>query len=250
VRSFSTLYCGALLLWPLFAFANAPHGIELRLVPGSYQPGDVVEIQAEMRRADYAEFQLHVPTHPQLHFVAHTREPLRYKEGEYLQRSVLLLQPMSAGAFKLDAITASLSQGEQATEVPLPSLEFFVNSYEATDDSKELEPLPMHSFVPPGASGFLGLVVLLLGVLGLVIWLLKRGSTCQADTVVHAVDTLDDLTVLLERGDSPEALIERLLCRSDLSLSVELREALDAAVYANRLDAAHLLRLIREEASR
>ena len=102
----------------------------------------------------------------------------------------------------------------------------------------------------PGGAGFIGLLVLLIAVLGLVIWLLKRGPEGQADTVVCEVDSLDDLTVLLERGDSPEALIERLLGRSDLSLSETLREALEVAVYGNRLDTAQLLRLIREEASR
>ena len=101
--------CSVWLLWPLLAMANDPHGIELRLLPGSYYTGDVLEIHAEMRRAEYATFQLHMPNHPQLHFVAHTREPVSYAHGEYRQRTVLLLQPMAAGAFELNAITASLS---------------------------------------------------------------------------------------------------------------------------------------------
>ena len=250
MRKLRRYLCGVWLLWPLLAMANDRHGIELRLLPGSYQPGDVLEIQAEMRRADYATFQLHVPTHSQLHFVAHTREPVSYAHGEYRQRTVLLLQPMAAGAFELDAITASLSQGAQHTEVTLPSLQFIVDSYAATDDSQALQSLQSQVFTAPETSRVLGLLGALLALLGLGLWLRKRRQPTAAGLVLPAVDGLGELAIALQRGDAPVALMERLLCRPDLSLSETLRAALQAAVYANRLDVSQLSRLVREEAAR
>ncbi len=242
--------CSVWLLWPLLAMANDPHGIELRLLPGSYYTGDVLEIHAEMRRAEYATFQLHMPNHPQLHFVAHTREPVSYAHGEYRQRTVLLLQPMAAGAFELNAITASLSQGAQHTEVTLPSLHFTVDSYAATDDSQALQLLQSHAFTAPETSRVLELVGALLALLVLGLWLRKRRQPTAAGLVSPALDGLDELAIALQRGDAPVALMERLLCRPDLSLSETLRAALQAAVYANSLDASQLLRLVREEADR
>ncbi|MEZ7843104.1 MAG: hypothetical protein QMB33_03350, partial [Opitutales bacterium] len=59
--------CGWLL--PLFAFADVAPEIALRLTEGEYLPGDMLELEAEMRGADYAEFELHVPANAQCHFV-------------------------------------------------------------------------------------------------------------------------------------------------------------------------------------
>jgi hypothetical protein len=247
MRTLRRYVCSVWLLWPLLAMANDPHGIELRLLPGSYHPGDVLEIEAEMRRAEYATFQLQVPHHPQLHFVAYTREPVRYANGEYQQRAQLLLQPMDAGAFELNAITASLSQGAQHTEVTLPSLQFRVDSYAASDDSLLLQPLPSQALTPPEPSRLFELLGALVALFGLGLWLRKRRQPTAAYPVLPAVQGLDALALALQRGDAPVLVMERLLCRSDLALSDALREALQAAVYAKHVDAALLLRLIREE---
>ena len=53
------LFLSAWLL-PLFTFADVAPEVSLRLIEGEYLPGDVLELEAEMRGADYAEFELHV----------------------------------------------------------------------------------------------------------------------------------------------------------------------------------------------
>tara|TARA_B110000285_G_scaffold105209_1_gene119746 strand:+ start:160 stop:303 length:144 start_codon:yes stop_codon:yes gene_type:complete len=45
-------------------------------------------------------------------------------------------------------------------------------------------------------------------------------------------------------------IAEQLLERADLSMSSALRQDLEAAVYANRLDSGVLLQLLREEVQR
>jgi hypothetical protein len=248
MRLWQTLLCGCWL--PFLALADPTQGIELRIAANDFFPGDVIEIEAEMRRSDFAEFQLHVPAHPQLHFVAQSPEPLRYFDGEYVQRSLLLLQPMMAGDFELSGITASVQQGEVVTEVALRGLNFSVNSYAAVDESKELAPLVGSTSTALPTSNSYGLFILLVGVVVLVVWLSLRKSHSQSEVVIAPVETIEDLAATLERGEASVDLIERLLARSDLVIPSTLRDILEAAAYANRLDAKQLLGLIREEAAR
>ncbi|HBR66987.1 MAG TPA: hypothetical protein DEA16_02350, partial [Opitutae bacterium] len=97
-------------LLPLFVIASLAPEVSLRLIEGTYRPGDIVELQAEMRGMDYAEFELHVPANAQLHFVTLTREPVRYVEGLYIQRVLLQLQPLSVGDFDLNGIAVTIAQ--------------------------------------------------------------------------------------------------------------------------------------------
>ncbi len=239
--------CGWLL--PLLTCADTAEGIELRLVAGESRPGDVIELQAEMRRAEYAEFVLHVPAHAQLHFVAHTREPVRYVAGEYVQRELFLLQPMSAGVFELDAITASVEQGGVLTEVSLPPVQFEVLSYGAEDPSKEAAALEMNTALRQPV-GLVGVTVGAVLFICLLVWLLLRKAKTHAVDVAVVQIGLSDLVAVLEAGESGSTLIEQLLERTDLSLSAALREALEAAAYANRIDDAQLLDLLRQEGAR
>ena len=201
-----------------------------------------------MRRSEYAEFELHVPAHPQLHFMAHTREPVRYVDGDYVQRVLLLLQPMSAGAFELNAITASVTEGEQVSEVKLPQLAFTVTSYGAEDVSKDLAVLSADAQAvakrPVLVWSFVVLVVLISAV-----WFVLRK---QKPAVEERAETegLSDLVAALEAGEPSVGLIERLLSIESLSISPSLRESLEAAVYANRIDEAALLRQLKEEGAR
>ena len=246
VKGLYILLCSCLL--PLFAFADGGSGVTLQLVEATYRPGDVIELQAEMRRSEYAEFELHVPAHPQLHFMAHTREPVRYVDGDYVQRVLLLLQPMSAGAFELDAITASVTQGEEVTEVQLPQLAFTVASYGAADVSKDLAILSEDAQAVTKRPLLVWGLVVLVGLVG-VVWFFMRKQKPALEE--HAeTEGLSDLVAALEAGAPASDLIERLLSRESLSLSSSLRESLEAAVYANRIDEAALLRQLKEEGAR
>jgi hypothetical protein len=276
VRYVLIALCGWLL--PLLTCADAAAGIELRLVADESRPGDVIELQAELRRAEYAEFVLHVPAHAQLHFVAHTLEPVRYVEGEYVQRELFLLQPMSAGVFELNAITATVEAGGVATEVSLPPVQFEVLSYGAEDTSKEAAELGMNAALRQPV-GLVGVTVGAVLFICLLVWLLlRKAKTHPVDVAVVQIG-LSDLVAVLE-GNAPSlplgeadvwkrqsvgsesvaslgtlqarasGLAEQLLGRSDLSLSAVLREALETAAYANRIDVAQLLDLLRKEGVR
>jgi hypothetical protein len=261
---FIIVLCGWLL--PLLAFADGAADISLRLAEGTYRPGDVIEMQAEMGRAEYAEFELHVPANSQLHFVAHTRKPVQYVGGEYVQSVLLLLQPMTAGEFELDGITATLTEGGVSTEVALLPLKFTVASYAAEDMSQEAAALGAGSAVLPKQVSLLGLTLCVVLVLYALFWfLIRRSSAMPVETAVAELG-LSDLILALE-GNAPslppceadvrqrrsvalQMIAEKLLERPDLSLSSTVREALEAAVYANRMDAEPLLELLRQEVAR
>jgi cbb3-type cytochrome oxidase subunit 3 len=240
--------CGWLL--PLLAVADVASGVSLRLVEGRYRPGDVIELHAEMRRAEYAEFELHVPAHQQLHFVAHTRTPVRYVGGEYVQSVLLLLQPMTVGEFELTGITATLLEGELATELPLPPLQLTVESYATEDASQALAEFGEDASVAAKTSNLIGVVVVVLILLLLVVWLLVRNGKAKVEEVAGTEIDLNDLISVLEGNAPAMSLIEQLLERRDLTLSPAVREALEAAAYANRLDSAALLRRLKEEGAR
>jgi hypothetical protein len=312
------LFLSAWLL-PLFALADVAPEISLRLIEGEYLPGDVLKLEAEMRGADYAEFELHVPANAQCHFVAQTREPVRYIEGEYLQRVLLLLQPMRAGDFELNRITATIVQGGTATDVALPSVLFSVASYAAEDTSQAVAELGTGAPLLAQASDNLRIIIAVLFVVLIVIWLRLKVANSKPVETVEVELGLSDLIVALE-GNAPSLplceaderkrrseaderkqrseadeqkrwseaderkrrseaderkrrseaderkrrsvslhgsseltsmmIAEQLLERADLSMSSALREELEAAVYANRLDSVVLLQLLREEVQR
>jgi hypothetical protein len=268
------LFLSAWLL-PLFALADVAPEISLRLIEGEYLPGDVLELEAEMRGADYAEFALHVPANAQCHFVAQTREPVRYIEGEYLQRVLLLLQPMRAGDFELNAITATIVQGGTATDVALPSVLFSVASYAAEDTSQAAAELGTGAPLLAQASDNLGIIIAVLFVVLIVIWLRLKVANSKPVETVEVELGLSDLIVALESnapslplceaderkrqsvslqgnvsGLTPMMIVEQLLARSDLSLSPNLRKHLEAAAYANRIDTETLLGVLRQEVAR
>ena len=276
------LFLSAWLL-PLFTFADVAPEVSLRLIEGEYLPGDVLELEAEMRGADYAEFELHVPTNAQCHFVAQTSEPVRYTEGEYLQRVLLLLQPTRAGDFELNGITATIVQGGTAMDVTLPSVLFSVASYAAEDTSEAAAEWGAGASLLAQASNNLRIIIAVLFIVLMVVWwLLRRVNTTPVKTTEIELG-VSDLIVALE-GSAPSfppseaderqrrreaderqrrsvslhgsseltsmMIAEQLLERADLSMSSALREELEAAVYANRLDSVVLLQLLREEVQR
>ena len=273
--------CGWLL--PLFALADVAPEIALRLTEGEYLPGDMLELEAEMRGADYAEFELHVPANAQCHFVEQIREPVRYVEGEYLQRVLLLLQPMSAGDFELNDITVTIAQGGVSRDVALPPVSFSVASYAVEDTSEAAAELGAGASLLAQASNNLRIIIAVLFIVLMVVWWLLRKVNTKPVKTAEIELGLSDLIVALEgnapsfppsdadeskrRSDADERkrrsvslhggseltsmmIAEQLLERADLSMSSALRQNLEAAVYANRLDSGVLLQLLREEVQR
>ena len=270
-------------LLPLFAMASSAPEVALRLVDGTYRPGDMLELQAEMRGVDYAEFELHVPANTQCHFVTQTREPVRYVEGVYVQRVLLQLQPLSAGDFELNDITVTIAQGGEVRNVALPTVSFTVATYAAEDRSEAAAELGAGASLLAQASNNLRIIIAVLFIVLMVVWWLLRKVNTKPVKTAEIELGLSDLIVALE-GNAPSfppceaderkrrsvgsksvatlgtlqggseltsmMIAEQLLERADLSMSSALRKDLEAAVYANRLNSGVLLQLLREEVQR
>ena len=270
-------------LLPLFAMASSAPEVALRLVDGTYRPGDMLELQAEMRGVDYAEFELHVPANTQCHFVTQTREPVRYVEGVYVQRVLLQLQPLSAGDFELNDITVTIAQGGVVRDVALPPVSFTVASYAAEDTSEAAAELGAGASLLAQASNNLRIIIAVLFIVLMVVWWLLRKVNTKPVKTAEIELGLSDLIVALE-GNAPSfppceaderkrrsvgsksvatlgtlqggseltsmMIAEQLLARADLLMSSALRKDLEAAVYANRLNSGVLLQLLREEVQR
>ena len=270
-------------LLPLFAMASSAPEVALRLVDGTYRPGDMLELQAEMRGVDYAEFELHVPANTQCHFVTQTREPVRYVEGVYVQRVLLQLQPLSAGDFELNDITVTIAQGGEVRDVALPTVSFTVATYAAEDRSEAAAELGAGASLLAQASNNLRIIIAVLFIVLMVVWWLLRKVNTKPVKTAEIELGLSDLIVALE-GNAPSfppcepderkrrsvgsksvatlgtlhggseltsmMIAEQLLARADLLMSSALRKDLEAAVYANRLNSGVLLQLLREEVQR
>lgn len=270
-------------LLPLFAMASSAPEVALRLVDGTYRPGDMLELQAEMRGVDYAEFELHVPANTQCHFVTQTREPVRYVEGVYVQRVLLQLQPLTAGDFELNDITVTIAQGGEVRNVALPTVSFTVATYAAEDRSEAAAELGAGVSLLAQASNNLRIIIAVLFIVLMVVWWLLRKVNTKPVKTAEIELGLSDLIVALE-GNAPSfppcepderkrrsvgsksvaklgtlhggseltsmMIAEQLLARADLSMSSALRKDLEAAVYANRLNSGVLLQLLREEVQR
>ena len=270
-------------LLPLFAMASSAPEVALRLVDGTYRPGDMLELQAEMRGVDYAEFELHVPANTQCHFVTQTREPVRYVEGVYVQRVLLQLQPLTAGDFELNDITVTIAQGGEVRNVALPTVSFTVATYAAEDRSEAAAELGAGVSLLAQASNNLRIIIAVLFIVLMVVWWLLRKVNTKPVKTAEIELGLSDLIVALE-GNAPSfppcepderkrrsvgsksvatlgtlhggseltsmMIAEQLLERADLSMSSALRKDLEAAVYANRLNSGVLLQLLREEVQR
>ncbi|MDG1668951.1 MAG: hypothetical protein P8I96_08510 [Opitutae bacterium] len=239
------LYASSWLL-PVMAVAEVVPVVALRLVEGIYRTGDVVEVRAEMRRDVYAEFELHVPEHPKLHFVALTPEPVRYVKNEYLQRSTLLLQPMCAGEFELTGFTVTVAGGEHVREEILPPLKFRIESYANENLSPELALLEGQTNSTDRSNNKLWLISMVCICVG-IWWRMHSLKESKAIQTIDAPTGVRDVIEVLEEGASSTTLIEELLGRSDVMLSFKLRRMLEAAVYSKGTDFSALLRQLKAE---
>jgi len=200
VTRFISFLCPWLL--PLFAMASSAPEVALRLVDGTYRPGDMLELQAEMRGVDYAEFELHVPANTQCHFVTQTREPVRYVEGVYVQRVLLQLQPLSAGDFELNDITVTIAQGGEVRDVALPTVSFTVATYAAEDTSEAAAELGAGASLLAQASNNLRIIIAVLFIVLMVVWWLLRKVNTKPVKTAEIELGLSDLIVALE-GNAP-----------------------------------------------
>ncbi|MEM7790619.1 MAG: hypothetical protein AAF546_04390 [Verrucomicrobiota bacterium] len=236
-------------LWVISALGRSDDLIDLWIEPSECFPGDVIEIHAKMEHGSYAEFELNVPVYPNFHYVASTREPLRYNEGLYTQKSVLLLQPIEPGSFELDGISVTLNEGEKERELPLPALKVSVLSYAAEDSTNELETFAPAEEVSSPTSGvwlatvFLGIVLLVF----LIAVFFRRPKTSVAQGDSEEANSMQELLEGLERGEIPTALIERLLALPEAKISDALRGSMEAMAYSKHKPRQQLIDLLKAE---
>jgi hypothetical protein len=252
--------CGALCLAVAMLPAASEHGVTAEIVPAQVKPGDLFELRVEMSRADYASFELEIPTHERLHRVAVESVPVRFEDGCYRQGEVWFLQADSSGEVVIDGATVLLEGGSGPVTVELPTLRVGVVAYGEQDESAEPALLP----AAPSAGGAwwgepsLVFVVLILAVLALAFvtapvlvirWIAKRRDAAEGEGVSGKASWEEGLADL-DSGMIESPALERLFLEQGGCWSGELRAAVEAAVYAGRGEAGRLAAMLRKEVAR
>lgn len=236
-----------------YSVAADDSGVSLELRPENCLPGDVVKLDAVMKRVDFAEFKLTVPTHPSLILVAKEHNPVTFKDGFYYQTSTWVLQPTEAGEFKLEGIKLILTQEHVTTEHQLAAPLLSVQSYNTKEDSYTPELLSPSAKNTTSNTPWLLLITLSLGLgLGLIIIIFilffikrsKRQSIDQESTIELSLDTIYNA---LESNKLDTGDIEKLLEDKNIKLHSATRQALEQKAYSSSSNDAELLKIIREE---
>lgn len=241
-----TLHCFNLTAWSL-DYADA--GIELSIEPKTCAPGDIIQLTAEMKRADYAEFALKIPAHPSLHFVAQTSSPITYTNGLYSQTTTWTLQPVRSDRIELANIIAEIKQGEHIETVQLPALSVIAQPVEAQTDNDSPMPLPTTAEAtnPPSTKWLIAACVILLAIIliGLAYRLRRKSQT--EPQVEQVAPTLQDLLQSLKSGQLPSKMVEQILANDQITLSDSTRVTLERAIYASPQTPEVLLATLQKE---
>jgi len=231
--------------------AASEHCVSVEVVPTQVRPGDLFELRVEMNRADYAQFVLEVPTHERLHRVAVESAPVSLVDGRYRQSERWFLQADSAGEIVIDGATVLLESGSGSVPVKLSPLRVEVMAYGQQDESAEPVGLPA---VPPagvdGANGIWWWIVPGLLAILATVWWERRGKRTSASEDPREDLELDTVLAELDSGEIPSPALERMMMAQGGAWSSELREAVEAALYAGRGQARKLAAMLREEVAR
>lgn len=244
-----TIFLFILLGLSAFVTAADLSGISLELKPKHCFPGDIVKLHAHMKRADFAEFTLTVPTHPSLLYVAQEHQPVTYKDGFYSQTSTWILQPTEAGEFKLEGIKLALSQEQVTTEHLLPAPFVSVESHTVAEDSLTPEPLDPNIENVFRIPLWLLLLLLTIGLLLLllILFFLNRSKPHRLEVEDPAELSLETICHALESDRLDTSDIETLLADEKVNLSQTVRQALERRVYSSSSDDTELLKIVRRE---
>lgn len=234
------LYFSVLLLAGVMASAEDFGGLTARLIPEEVKPGDLFVLSVEMRRADFGEFTLEVPSHPGLHLVSREKIPLSVVDGQYHQGERLMLQALASGAVNLSGIKAELTESTGSRVVELPELGLKVTAFETEDLSEVPEPLPVSKDDSQSRTALIVNFILLAGI-ALLTYIICRPRTDSGPGESDG-SLVPDLTKDLD--------LEMLLNEQGESLSPELRSDLERFIYSKNTrsgDDTGLLIRLREE---
>eukprot|EP00919_Chromeraceae_sp_WS-2016_P039431 GHVR01094034.1.p1 GENE.GHVR01094034.1~~GHVR01094034.1.p1 ORF type:complete len:255 (-),score=9.92 GHVR01094034.1:344-1108(-) len=241
-----SLQCFNLTAWSL-DFADA--GIELSIEPETCAPGDIIHLTAQMKRADYAELALKIPTHPSLHFVAQASSPITYTNGRYSQTTTWTLQPVRSDKIELANIIAEIKQGEHIETVKLPTLSIIAQpDAEQTDNDTPMQlPAALGTVSLPSTTWLITAFLILLALTISGIAYLRRRKAQPEPLAQDPAPTLQDLLQSLESGQLPTKMIEQILANDQITLTDSIRATLERAIYASNQTPEVLLTALQKE---
>ncbi len=212
-------------------------------------PGDVVTLKARLTSKNVAGFDLKLPADDAVEWVTHERGPLLYQAGVYTQEDRFVGQPTRPGTISLQGLHALVRDGEKISDEPLSAPSLIVGSFGDVADDFTPEPLPKVA-VTSARKGVWGILIATTTlVLGALTFLLRRKPK-QVIAEVESQSILEEIEEILKEKNPPMIRIERFLAERSAGLSVELRKALEAAVYGKMADVGHLRGLLEKEVAR
>lgn len=229
-------------------------GITVRFIPDHASPGDVVQLRAEMDRDAWGQFDLHVPANPDMHAITVEKLPLQYQDGRYRQQQSLVFQPKRSGSLRVSGATIDVVTSRGRQTVTIPDLTLVIEPIGITDTATTPVPLPPSTPVQsPQSLAFLAVPVGVGLVLLLAIFLVARKHRNRQPAAVPPTTQpppTDDLVQLLQSGQMPRHGLERLLADPNFAASVDVREAIERAVYAEEYDAVQLAQRLQQQEGR
>jgi len=249
VFSGRTTICCLLSLFFSWGGVTAAVEIELELSKTECQPGEVVELRAIMSSEQLASFRLAIPEDPRIHFVANQKRPVHYRNGQYLQTEIWILQPKVAGVIQIEGIQAILDRpaGEEMRTLQVEPLS--VLPYPDNQDNFAPE------LLPPVSEGrrsgkVLGILSLLtITVAGVLLARRFRREINLPENMPEQGVTHQKLRASLVAGENFTEFAEYLLNDTSYVLSPALRESLECLVYSPQSDTAAIIELLDREVS-
>ncbi|MBB3205384.1 hypothetical protein FHS27_001184 [Rhodopirellula rubra] len=235
VRIAIIVFCGA-TGWLTTQATDLSAGITARFHPEHAHPGEAVELRVEMNRTRWGQFELHVPSHSELHSIAIERVPVEFSKGQYRQRESLLFQPVASGTTVIEDASVSLTTAEGTQQIELPALQLEVAPFGETDLQNTPEPLPAEQPDAKQSPRFAATVAAVLSLLALLILGgLLIGKRAPEETVQTDAPRLqtDGIIRDLKSGTIPRDDLERLLHDPQHQLSHETRSTIERTLYAH-----------------
>lgn len=229
------------------------HGISVAVLPTDARPGDVVELRIEMSRDSWGRFELGKLIHPQMRIISHERIPVTYRNRGYHQRHSVFFQPMSSGIFEIGETSVNLSTSGGEEIVELPKLKLNVIPFDALALSNSPLALPPDEVVVQSSSMvsaifWAGFACSVLGLWSLVFFGM-RNRKFQSVRVDSSGESTRSNGIIenLRAGIVPKRELENLLHDSNFSISAELRNKIEQAVYSLQFEPNELADVLREE---
>jgi hypothetical protein len=232
MKSFALQIIGLLCLSTSALAGEDLGGMSLNFTPDTARPGDLITLWVQMNREDYAEFDLEVPSHPQLHLVAREQIPPAHVNGQYYQGERLMLQPLSSGEITLTGVTVQLTEAAGPREVELPEITLTVQAFGSTDEEATPEVLPATA----GKRGlspsiFLPLFGMVVGAFFLIL-LIRLRMNLPVNPEASEASAARNFDSILRAASISNEDLEAVFNQKGSQLSEDLRSDIETYLYA------------------